>query len=345
MPPADVMLTEAPRPLRILAYGQSMTKKTTWAMAAAEAGFNVVLLDGDGNAGVAKHINPAAHKRLNIIPVQDTTNIPVFARFVAYALSTNQTSRKFLWDEDARAQVTIRSKASAEHAHYDIDFTKLNFNDVLVTDSWSALCWSVAWQFCLENNIQLDDAKKVEWDGYRWAGGLANFLLNQLQALPCHVIVIGHEELYEKKKTIEVGGKAQQVTEWARIQPKSVSGPHGLQLSKHFGEVYNFTRKGLMYQIDCSGDRYRDGGSRVFPPKVMSWDELQFKSVCEAYGIKTDVDRPPSEAIKWCPPGTVFENAPAKAAAPLGAGTATPAATVSTNTGGAKNAFAWGQKG
>lgn len=345
MPPANVMMTEAPRPLRILAYGQSMTKKTTWAMAAAEAGFNVILLDGDGNAGVAKHIDAAAHPRLNIIPVQDTTNTPVFARFISHALSTNQMSRKFLWDEDARSKVEIRSKANPEHAHYDIDFTKLTFNDVLVDDSWSALCWSIAWQFCIENNIQLDNATKVEWDGYRWAGALANFMLNQLQALPCHVIVIAHEELYEKKKTIEVAGKSQQVTEWSRIQPKSVSGPHGLQLSKHFGEVYNFTRKGLMYQIDCSGDRYRDGGSRVFPPKVNSWADLQFKSVCEAHGIKTDVVRPPTEAVKWCPPGTTFENAPKKEAAPLGTANASTATTVSANTGNAKPAFVWPTKG
>src|SRR3546814_9796778 len=60
-----------------------------------------------------------------------------------------------------------------------------------------------------------------------------------IQKMPCHVIVIGHPDEYQKKKmpdrsTQRSVSEADMEIEWTRMIPKSSSKPHGLTLGKFF---------------------------------------------------------------------------------------------------------------
>ena len=305
MPPFDTMTAVGANNmlLRVLAYGQAKTRKTWWAYNAVRANFNVIALDGDIGYHIGMQIPEEYRHRLQILNVNDTADIPIFARFMAQAFSTSANKRAFIWDEQSSTNVTT-SKMQDAHSHYQINFSKLGSGDILVVDSWTKLCISLMWQYSNEQNISFEDAKKVEWDGYGWAGRAATFFLQQLVALPCHLIVIAHEDVYEKRKTtIGVNGKAVQTVEWSRIQPKSVSGPHAMSMGRAFSDIYHFQRAGSMNRIDTSGSRDRDGGSRIIQPKVFNWDELQFDAVCKVANITLPLaNNPPPVGCIWFAP-------------------------------------------
>ena len=48
----------------ILVYGRAKTQKTTWALRAAEEGYNVIMADMDYSFQVAQNLSPAAQARI-----------------------------------------------------------------------------------------------------------------------------------------------------------------------------------------------------------------------------------------------------------------------------------------
>ena len=61
----------------------------------AEAGFNVLLLDGENGAGILKQLSPAARKRIYILDLKDVPNQAKMAVFMARFC----TYKKFWWHE------------------------------------------------------------------------------------------------------------------------------------------------------------------------------------------------------------------------------------------------------
>lgn len=265
--------------LRLLFYGPSKTKKTWLAGTAAEAGFNVLFFEGDGNFSILRNISPEAQKRIYVVQARDRLNKAVFAELMAVFLER----KTLIWDEKERiARLKITEELRSQSIFIDKD--KLDRNWVLVIDSYTALCWSIAVQYCLENSIALSDAKKTDWDGYAWSGRLATWMIQQLKNIfDCHVIVIGHSDVYEKRKT--VGDK--QVIDWSRTLPKSTSGPHALTLAKNFTDVFLFSIVGSSFYVDSRAFADRDGGTINIPPARYSWDDLQFKDIIRLAGIKS----------------------------------------------------------
>ena len=134
-------------------------------------------------------------------------------------------------------------------------------NTVFILDSWDALTESIAFRYCLEKKIDLTEAEKVTWDGYGWAGRLATFMLEKLVQLPCHVIVVGHASMYEKRDS---DGKVM----WSRMQIKSTSNPHAMTIGEKFTDVLYFHNlSSQVTKIDAFSDSDREGGSRIVPPK------------------------------------------------------------------------------
>lgn len=299
MPP----MTEdnAKKPLRELIYGPPKTKKTWWAARAAEAGYNVILIDGDDGTHIIKNVDAKAQERIFLVDAVDKLNASVMALFMVNLLKGNP----FVWDETRKERILSVTNAKVESSHISIDVSKLTMNDVLVLDSWSALVWSAAFRYSKENSIDLSDAGKTEWEGYRWCGSLLNWMLAQMAALPCHVIVIGHADVWEKKK------KDGKTTEFQRTQPKSISGPHGMQLAKHFSDVLFFKIVGSSYKIDATATSDRDGGSRNLAPKSYNWDELSFADLIKASGLPT-ITPAPLTAVKYYAPGEPVEMANAQ---------------------------------
>jgi hypothetical protein len=147
-------------------------------------------------------------------------------------------------------------------------------------DSYSAFVRSLALQFSIENGIDLSDAKKTEWDGYRWCGALATWTMQELQTLPCHQVMIAHQEVYEKRTTDK---RTKHTTvDWTRIQVKSTSGPHSMSMAQYFTDLLYFYIQGSVTQIDTRAEKDRDGGCRNFEPKLWQWDTLQMPALATA---------------------------------------------------------------
>jgi len=274
---------------RILAYGSAMTKKTWWAGRAAEAGFNVLILDCDGKIGVLKHLTPEARKRIFVLDIMDTPARAISAEFMTYFL----TSNKLIWDTKAKQKLhSLSPEQSRDPALLKdivlLEPAALDRNWVVVLDSYTALVESLTHRFAIENNIDLADAKKVEWEGYGFTGRMASWIISTLkQLLRCHIIVIGHKDVYEKRKTTVVNGRKEQTIEWQRQQPKSTSGPHAMLLAKHFTDILIFKLVGEMFKIEVRASSEQDGGGIFIPPKLYSWDELSFNQACQFAGMPT----------------------------------------------------------
>lgn len=270
MPSLDSTLNSDLR-MRIMLYGPPKTKKTWWAGTAAEAGFNVLLLDGEQGAGILRQLSPAARKRIYRLDVQDLPGRAIMAEFMTYFLKYP----KFNWDETAKKFST--GKPQAESTIVLDRAQLLNENTVVVVDSYSALVWSVVVRYCVENQIDLSDASKQEWEGYRWSGALLTWMVRSLVQLPCHVILLGHQEMYEKRKENKV--------EWSRLQMKSASGPHAMTIANNFDDVLYSSVAGSSFYIDARADKDRDGGARFVEPKRYDWNELSIAALCKMGGI------------------------------------------------------------
>lgn len=264
--------------LRILMYGNAKTRKTWWAGKAAEANYNVLLLDGDNGWHILKQIKPEAQKRIQIVNMTDNRGMPIFATALARLLKDG----KLTWDEKEKKSAKLNPNGNCINVNLDL----LNENCVVVMDSWTAYTVSLMLQFAKENMIDLSKAEDLvgttksgnedKWGYYRWAGTLATWSIVQLTALPCHVIVIAHTDVYEKRS------KDGMKVIWSKRQIKSTSGPHAMQLPAKFSDVLYFYQKGTAPKISTRGDEEAEGGSRLIAPGEYNWDDLQFKDFIKA---------------------------------------------------------------
>lgn len=279
MPPLDLKLNETNDPLRILCYGPAKHKKTWWAGKAAEANFNVVLLDGDDGTHILNQIDPKARHRLDIIRATDNFKRPVMAETVIRLVKGD----KFIWDEQEQRCIQTQVGVKPDNSYYVFDPATLTPNTVLIIDSWTALVQSISWQYAMEQGIDISDASKTEWDGYGYAGRLADWILTKLKALPCHIVVCAHAEIWEKRNS---EGKVTRT----RTQPSSVSKPHSQKLAKYFSDILFFEVKGPKFYISTHAKSDQDGGARNVPPDRYDWDKLTFAKLCEYGGIARPAD-------------------------------------------------------
>lgn len=279
MPPLDNTSATKTKFLRQLIYGAAKTKKTWWACKAAEFGFAVTLIDIDDGAHILSQIKPEARHLINVIDAVDKFNDATGAVFMTLLLRGDP----FIWNETKKEPHRF-GECDPECAYYVIDPKLLGPNDIVVPDSWTELCTSVAHRFSIENNIDLSDADKTDWDGYGWTGRLASWWLHQMHALPCHLILVGHEDIYEKKKIDKRSNKV--TVEWVRTQVKSTSGPHSKAVPVGFSDVLHFTTTGQTWSINTGGGSDRDGGSRLMAPKKYNWEDLNVSDFAKLLGFE-----------------------------------------------------------
>lgn len=276
-------------PLKALIYGYGKTRKTSWAGQVAKTQMNGIYCDCDNSVPVLGSIlSPEEQAKLTYVNMSDEVNAAKASWFVA-ALAKG---RPFIWDELERKVVKARP---AGHDCLLVNPKKFTPSDCLIIDSYTQVCNSLFIQYALENGLDLSEAKKLEWDDYRWAGQLATFLLTSLMALKCSVILISHVRTYEKKRKDKFG-KEELVS--VRTQPVSVSNNHAETISKYFGEVYYFFKQGTGTKISTKTSDSLDCGSRFLEPKDWNYDELSLDMIATKYNINK-----PSElkAIKAAP--------------------------------------------
>lgn len=283
--------------LRTFCYGREKTKKTWWMGTAAEAGFNLTVTDIDDGIKVLKQISPEARKRIRVINAVDTFDRQVGALFMAKVMK----GYPFVWDNTRRTSLDDYSSRKAEHDYVAVDITKANANDVFGLDSYTEWAKSVTMQYYRENEIELFDFKEEgdKWGPFRYAKKFLDVGLNRLHAVQCHLVIIGHETVYEKYKEVRVGNKMRRDLVSQDTIPISSSGPHGMTIGRNFDDILYFRKVAAdIVQIEISSEVNRMGGSRTLTPGNRNWIDFPFWKYCEEAGVQRPSNAEPSKAFR-----------------------------------------------
>lgn len=283
---------------KILIYGDIKTKKTWWALRAAEAGFNVTLLDGDNGHHIIAKQSEKAKNKIAYIPLVDTPDEAYFHNFVGRMYK----AKGWGINEENRASISALSEKQwlkgtddgNAHSVY-VDPTKFTSNDVLIFDSWSAFCRSMARHFAIQNDKNVIptgnasyekgnvDIGRQSWEDYGWGKDVTQKVLAMLQSLPCHVVVVAHSvEHVVYENTTNAAGKKVQEIKSQTVQPLGYSGAQGRILGQFFSDIlYTYIDKVGSYRISTKPEFDAVGGSRILDPKTYSWKELTWHKLIE----------------------------------------------------------------
>ena len=240
MPRGDLMPTENvfAHPLII---GVEKSGKTDWAMKAAEAGFNVLYLDGDVAGQTLKDQTPEAKKRIFFLDFSDDLAFGKHEPNFINLMTDFMGSSKFVWNDSQQKKFNLKSYAETDEV-WEITPARLDWRWVLVIDSWTMLSYSGMISKAIDLGVDLADVEKINREIYAGVGNRLTNMLTVIQKMKCHVIVIGHPAEYQKKKMPDRSTQREvkeldQIIEWTRMIPKSHSNPHGLTMGKYFTDV------------------------------------------------------------------------------------------------------------
>lgn len=296
MPPLNV---PSPDQIRVLAQGRPKTYKTRWALEAAKAGFNIIDLDFDKGGAIGSLVPPEYRHLVHIIDIADFPKRAVGAVVLALILRGSRV----VYDETEREICLANPKPTS--AHYIFDLRKSTTNDIVVLDTWTSLTASLQLQVAIENKVDLSDAKKTDWDFYRYEGAFLNWVLNQMKAYPCHWIAIGHTTVYEKWRETVVGDRKVRELLDEREVIKSSSNPHALTIPGSFSDVLKFYKaKNGEFRITSKPTGNSDVGSRHFPGEIYHYEKFPFSELAKAAHVPLlGKDAPPTKAAVYYPPG------------------------------------------
>jgi len=322
-------LPNAARLARVGVIGPAKIGKTHWAMMAAEAGFNVLYLDGDVSMGTLTKLSPAAQKRMFYMNCKDTMHTPRFNRILARLVTKN----KVIWDFDAqRFWDSSMGEVDETHRYWEITLGAMTSNDVIVCDSYSTYVRAIQWEWALENEMEISECTVPELRPmYQKTALQATAMLSSLTHAPCHVIVIFHADEYEKlanPRGVKVGNvkEKDKTILFSMTTPLSTSKPHGMQIAKNFEDVLWMEVDAMRERvIDARPDQNRQGSGSVWNDKRPT-SEYSLPNLLKQLGVTPDLDKPiggirffePGE-FKWEPVGNV-PLVPPKGKADIGSG-------------------------
>jgi hypothetical protein len=216
--------------------------------------------------------------------------------------------RKVIWDITNQRQC-IGGMYNEKSEYLLVDSTLLGHNDIIVVDSYTALVASVGKQVAKENNIDVFDASKPEWDFYRYEGAFLSSFLSQLNALGCHVICIGHEDTLEKraKDPNDPKGKREIIVS-SKTLIASSSRPHSnAQIGWRTGDIIYFFRDVIgNVKISTKGEKGRVGGGRNLKPADYNWENLQAQNIINELKLAPSGDAANPEALRYFRPGEIL---------------------------------------
>lgn len=301
MPPFGEIQDRKTATIKELIFGASQRKKTWWAANACLHNFAVTFIDGDDNLGVLNLIDQKFASRINVIPVVNQPDSPIMPIFAAHFLK----QKPFCWDEIAQHEVGSMNIMDLSHPHWWIDPSKLGPHDVIVFDNYTTLATGTGLQAANEKKIDLSDPAQLDKDKrglFGYSNAFLNWALANIKALNANVIMIAHQDMYEK---MGKNAEGKDVVEWSRLQIKSSSGPHAMQVPKYFSDMLYFKVVGDVVKIDTRIEASRDGGSRHVKPGIYKWEELQFVDICKAANVAIPTEYKPSLAFEYHPAGSV----------------------------------------
>ncbi|MGL5935906.1 MAG: hypothetical protein ACRCZI_09830 [Cetobacterium sp.] len=228
--------------------GDEKSGKTSWLLAAAESGFNVLLLDGDVAQQRINDLSPEAKSRVYYMDVSDNLVGTVNPKMIQ-TVADFFVAKPFLWNDTKQAEYS-RSKDSHDPETgacldevWEIRPGLFDHTWIIGLDSWTSLQYSAKLAKAEDMGVDLADVEKIERNIYSGVGNrLTNIAFTQQKA-KCHTVFIGHPTQYEKRKsesgkTVKEAMKENdQIIEWTKMIPISSSNPHGYSIGKYFSDI------------------------------------------------------------------------------------------------------------
>lgn len=261
---------------RVFSFAKPMMRKTTWMLKAAEEGFNVIYFDFEGQYQVANQLSPEARGR--IFRIDCSPNVKSFQNCGLFMFLRAMAGETMLYDEVERKFVSA-SKVEEGKTYVGIDLTKATYGDIVCGDSWTSIVETFT--MIAQNSIDPSSVTKIEWDDIAKARHSLDLMVANMKKLRTHFHFSGHVETYAKrKKDAAASDKPEVAVESIRVQPMSISRPHGEVMCKGFTDVLRFTKAneiaGVM--ITTKGNEDTEGGSRSMPPANYKFDDLNFSN-------------------------------------------------------------------
>ncbi len=265
-------------PLRLMLYGKPKTRKTWWA-GTAGATHRVIILDGENGTGILSNLPDTSRANITRIPLAGKPYNPAMALFCSLLFKKQQ----FLWDMINETQVANPHSVNPAGVYLDVSLGNLNHNDVLVVDSWTKIASDSGLQYMIDNNIDPYAGDKKQFDYYGYQDLVLDAILQAMSCLPCHLVLIGHEQYYNHK--IKEGLVTREIT---RLQLQSSTGKHAAKLPAYVSDLLWFESGASTKDtnIVTSSSDYRDGGARTVPPATHQFSTWQFKDYAKLAGIE-----------------------------------------------------------
>jgi hypothetical protein len=312
--------------VKLLLIADTKAGKTDWAMRAAEAGFNVLFIDGDVAIQTIldkkRGLSKEALKRLFYLPVHDYVDakgeyVPFFAKFFV----DFTTQGVFTWN-DTQGRVFDRKTYAQEFSetqHQDevpavvggdviwqIRPSLIGPDTVIIMDSYTNMIHSLQQWKAADLGVDILEIEKMERDMYTGTAHKATQFLHLLRTLRSHVIVIAHPREYRKmsvpKGSSGAVAERDMKVEWTRMVPMSTSNPHALTVGKNFSDIgwIDVTGAGTRY-IDFRPNDNRIVGGHT--QERHNADEFQFKHLVESVGgvIPTPTEGDPAWLTRYGP--------------------------------------------
>lgn len=297
-------------PIHLLLIGDSKVGKSTYAAAAAKAGFTLLYLDSDNGISALHHHlkdDPAALARVHYIRTD---------RPAAFMLEFVDSSPIFRWNktQDMKySRLTAKPDDKIFEVNIEALYTVKNF--VLVQDSWTAFSEDAMKFASKEAGIAIEIGKQIDQRLYGAGGLISARVTGVIQHAPFDVITIAHGaiwEVFEKNIGEKQGGKQKDLTLKDVVEvPVSTSYANGYKMGKYFNYIgwLGVDRMGRT-EIDFTRKPNRVGGGP--PNKKVPLDQLMWKDIKQ---LVPDVEFP--EGIISERLASEFQT-PTKTAAPSG---------------------------
>jgi len=272
-------------PTRVLIYGPAKSRKTWWAGTAGET-HNVYLLNGDRNTGILNQLPENVHNNVHIIPIALNPN-PTSTSFLLF-LTLLFEKQEFIFDYESGNEISF-NKVKEDKDYLCVDLSKLSRKDVLFIDSWTAVVKDVASEYQQANGINpfegklTNDKNKFSYFGY--ANLVLDNILSCINKLPCHVIMSGHQDDYERE--VKEGA----VTKKALItQVLSSSGNHASKLPAVLSDVlwFRHNKDATKTIIDSRPANNRAGGAAKLRPDTFEFPSWTWKEYCREASVPVE---------------------------------------------------------